>query len=148
MKRFLQNQKGLTLVELLAVIVILGIVAAIAVPTVGSIIQKSRVNAVKADAIQVINAAKLYVAEYGVPATTLGITPNSDTTNELADYVDNVTTLQSYQVTVGEGGTTFKITATSASGAAGKYTVQFNNADVTAINGSTATTSGTTITIQ
>ncbi len=31
----LKNQKGLTLVELLAVIVILGIIAAIAVPSIG-----------------------------------------------------------------------------------------------------------------
>ena len=39
MKKFLQkrlnNEKGLTLVELLAVIVILGIIAAIAMPSIG-----------------------------------------------------------------------------------------------------------------
>ena len=43
MKKFLQkrlnNEKGLTLVELLAVIVILGIIAAIAIPSIGNIIQ-------------------------------------------------------------------------------------------------------------
>ena len=43
MKKFLQkrlnNEKGLTLVELLAVIVILGIIAAIAVPSIGGIIR-------------------------------------------------------------------------------------------------------------
>ena len=46
MKKFLQkrlkNEKGLTLVELLAVIVILGIIAAIAVPSIGNIIDNSR----------------------------------------------------------------------------------------------------------
>lgn len=140
MKRFLQNQKGLTLVELLAVIVILGIVAAIAVPTVGNIIQKSRINAIKSDAIQVINAAKLYVAEYGVPNGTLGTSGATATGNSdvnLGSYIDNVTTLASYTVSVGDTGTTFEITATSAANKAGKYTVHFNGADVTEINGYT-----------
>ncbi|MGN7408495.1 type II secretion system protein [Sporosarcina sp. SAFN-010] len=67
MKKFLQkklkNEKGLTLVELLAVIVILGIIAAIAVPSIGNIIQNSREKAVLADATNAIEAANLYFAE-------------------------------------------------------------------------------------
>lgn len=35
-KKLLKNQKGFTLVELLAVIVILGIIAAIAIPSIGA----------------------------------------------------------------------------------------------------------------
>ncbi len=61
MKERLKNQKGLTLIELLAVIVILGIIAAIAIPSIGNIIDNSKNDAHKADAIQMINAAKLYV---------------------------------------------------------------------------------------
>ncbi len=68
MKKFLQkklkNEKGLTLVELLAVIVILGIIAAIAVPSIGNIIQNSREKAVLADATNAIEAANLYFAEH------------------------------------------------------------------------------------
>ena len=60
MKHLLKNQKGLTLVELLAVIVILAIVSAIAVPAIGGIIDNSRYSAVKADATSVLNAAKMY----------------------------------------------------------------------------------------
>lgn len=63
MKHILKNQKGLTLIELLAVIVILAIVAAIAVPSIGNIIENSRYNAVKADAINVLNAAQLYFTD-------------------------------------------------------------------------------------
>jgi len=63
MKHILKNEKGLTLVELLAVIVILAIVAAIAVPSIGNIIENSRYNAVKADATNVLNAAQLYFIE-------------------------------------------------------------------------------------
>lgn len=62
-KKLLKNQKGLTLIELLAVIVILAIVAAIAVPAIGNIIENSRYNAVKADAINVLNAANLYYTD-------------------------------------------------------------------------------------
>ena len=67
MRKFIQNklkdQKGLTLIELLAVIVILAIIAAIAIPAIGNIIENSRVGAVKSDALNVINAAELYFTE-------------------------------------------------------------------------------------
>lgn len=58
-KRFLKNQRGLTLVELLAVIVILGIIAAIAVPSIGGLINKTKDDSKVAEAVQIINAAKL-----------------------------------------------------------------------------------------
>ncbi|MFS0775791.1 type II secretion system protein [Neobacillus sp. 3P2-tot-E-2] len=58
-KNKLKEQKGLTLIELLAVIVILGIVAAIAVPSIMGIIDKSKKDAKVAEAIQIISAAKL-----------------------------------------------------------------------------------------
>lgn len=66
MKKLLKkrlNQKGLTLIELLAVIVILAIVAAIAVPAIGNVIENSRYNAVKADAVNVLSAANIYFTE-------------------------------------------------------------------------------------
>ncbi|WP_277584458.1 competence type IV pilus major pilin ComGC [Psychrobacillus antarcticus] len=68
MKKFtklFKNEKGLTLIELLAVIVILAIVAAIAVPSISGVIDNSRYNAVKADATNILNAAQLYFVEDG-----------------------------------------------------------------------------------
>ena len=62
-KKLVKNEKGLTLIELLAVIVILAIVAAIAVPAIGNIIENSRIKAVKADAINILNAANIYLTE-------------------------------------------------------------------------------------
>ncbi|WP_438298189.1 prepilin-type N-terminal cleavage/methylation domain-containing protein [Sporosarcina sp. FA15] len=63
LKKRLNNEKGLTLVELLAVIVILGIIAAIAIPSIGGIIDNSRVKAIKADAQNILSAGNLYFVE-------------------------------------------------------------------------------------
>lgn len=62
-KKIFKNQKGLTLIELLAVIVILGIVAAIAVPSIGNIIANSKDKAILAEASNIISGAKMAVAE-------------------------------------------------------------------------------------
>jgi type IV pilus assembly protein PilA len=59
LKKRLNNQRGLTLVELLAVIVILGIITAIAVPSIGGLVENSKKDAAIADALQIISAAKL-----------------------------------------------------------------------------------------
>lgn len=59
--RFKSQEKGLTLVELLAVIVILGVIAAIAVPSVTGIINSTKTKARNATAQQIYNAARLYV---------------------------------------------------------------------------------------
>ncbi|TCI37579.1 prepilin-type N-terminal cleavage/methylation domain-containing protein [Exiguobacterium sp. SH4S7] len=63
----LKDERGLTLVELLVVVVILGIIAAIAVVAIGGIIENSKKDAMVADAKQMVNAAKLYVASNEVP---------------------------------------------------------------------------------
>lgn len=58
-----KEDEGLTLVELLAVIVILGIIAGIATPAIGKIIDNSRIKAAKSEAIIMLGAANLYYAE-------------------------------------------------------------------------------------
>ncbi|MGI2326463.1 prepilin-type N-terminal cleavage/methylation domain-containing protein [Planococcus sp. YIM B11945] len=73
MKKFMQKklkeQKGMTLIELLAVIVILAIIAAIAIPAIGNIIENSRYSAVKSDGLNVIAAAQMYYTENADKAT-------------------------------------------------------------------------------
>ena len=57
--KLLKNQKGMTLVELLAVLVILGIIAAIAIPMIGNAISESKQKGELNDALSIIAAAKL-----------------------------------------------------------------------------------------
>lgn len=59
-KQIMNKEEGFTLVELLAVIVILGIIVAIAIPAVGSIIDRAGTDASAAEDSLVIDAARLY----------------------------------------------------------------------------------------
>lgn len=64
LKHQLKSEKGLSLIELLAVIIILGIIAAIAIPTIGNVIANTRAKAVVSEAIMAINASNLYFNEH------------------------------------------------------------------------------------
>ncbi len=55
-----KNNKGVTLIELLIVIVVMGIIAAFSIPAVGTIISNTNKDAILNDAIQVEQAARTY----------------------------------------------------------------------------------------
>jgi type IV pilus assembly protein PilA len=116
-KRFLKNEKGLTLIELLAVIVILGIISAIAVPSIGGLINKTKEDAQVAEAVQIINAARIY--------STTNPSDTSITRTELEPYLDKVKD------------TDFTVTVTKDSNNKFTYYLSGHPA-VTIVNGSSA----------
>jgi type IV pilus assembly protein PilA len=83
MRQILKNRKGVTLIELLAVIVILGIIAAIAVPTIGGLINRQEEKAAQATYDAIKNAAESY-AEDSTPFTLADLV-----TDDFIDLKDN-----------------------------------------------------------
>jgi|tagenome__1003787_1003787.scaffolds.fasta_scaffold18524831_1 prepilin-type N-terminal cleavage/methylation domain-containing protein len=70
--KLLKNQKGLTLIELLVVIVILGIIAAIAIPAIMGQSEKANKSAAEQTNAVVKDAAQRYAAVEGVSTVTMG----------------------------------------------------------------------------
>lgn len=64
-KKMIKGEKGFTLVELLAVIVILGIIVAIAIPAIGNVINKAEGDATEAEITLIVDAARLYDVQGG-----------------------------------------------------------------------------------
>lgn len=130
LKKKLKDQRGLTLIELLAVIVILGIIAAIAIPTINNIIVNSKEDAIRADAKLILNAAKLYQADGHVIGAS-GVNKVG-----LADYIESVSTFSDFTVEVDS--TTKKLTLTGK-GVKSPVEIQFTDSKIEDIDTATAT---------
>ena len=80
------GRAGFTLIELLIVVVIIGILAAIAIPKFASTKEKSYVATMKSDLRSLVMAQEVYLADNGayyvggVPNAALKFSPSSNTT--------------------------------------------------------------------
>jgi prepilin-type N-terminal cleavage/methylation domain-containing protein len=73
-------RKGFTLIELLIVVVIIGILAAIAIPKFANTKDKAKIASMKADLHNFVTAQEGHVADYLVYATTVASTGTANAT--------------------------------------------------------------------
>jgi prepilin-type N-terminal cleavage/methylation domain-containing protein len=71
------NRKGFTLIELLIVVVIIGILAAIAIPKFANTKQKAQVSALKSDLRNLATAQEAYFADFNTYAPAIGATQSA-----------------------------------------------------------------------
>lgn len=109
LKKMLKNERGLTLIELLAVVVILGIIAAIAVPAIGGIINKSKEDAAVAEASQIIDATKLYITNEDPAFNAQGTLTITQATDDLDKYLDKTS---DFSMSVAKSNDSFTYTIT------------------------------------
>ncbi|MFP3357741.1 prepilin-type N-terminal cleavage/methylation domain-containing protein [Planococcus sp. SIMBA_143] len=146
MKKFLQkklkDQKGMTLIELLAVIVIIAIIAAIAIPAIGNLIENSRVGAMKSDALNAMSAAELYLADNPTQTSVSAI-------GDLTGYLDDRGSLTAFTYTPAVGTTAATMTGTTeVSSIKIVFAAGTTKANITALPNNTGNATVGTITVS
>jgi type IV pilus assembly protein PilA len=87
-----RSKKGFTLVEIMIVVVIIGLLAAMAIPAFQKVRENSIKGAMKNDARQLASAAQQYMLEYSLTSVTLTVTSadGNVTSAELSPYVRRI----------------------------------------------------------
>src|SRR5262245_3935187 len=93
-RKVVMNRKGFTLIELLIVVVIIGILAAIAIPKFASTKQKAYLASMKSDLRNLTTAQEAFYADSTKYATTYGTTIGAGQVN-FAVSQNNVLTISS-----------------------------------------------------
>ena len=115
----MSNKKGFTLIELLIVVVIIGILAAIAIPKFANTKEKAYVASMKSDLRNLITAQEAYFADnnstYAASTTNLGtnykapsgitVTLSSVTNTGWHASATSVSTAKTCQIQLGGGST-------------------------------------------
>lgn len=71
MREWAGNRRGFTLIELLMVVVIIGILAAVAIPKFAATKDKARLGSVRSDLRNIMSAQEAYYIDWGVYTQSL-----------------------------------------------------------------------------
>lgn len=106
LRTMMRKEDGFTLVELLAVIVILGIILAIAIPAIGNVIENSRSQADEQEILLITDAARLYIVGEGqtVPEGETGLVIKVQGELAANGYLENTDATGTVTVTRGDEG--------------------------------------------
>lgn len=106
-----RDQRGFTLMELMIVIVIIGVLAAIGVPAYKNYVTEAKKSACNANRNTIATALGMYYAEHG---------KYTDKFDDLAEYVTNIASIN--KCPAGDDSSTYTITVPAA-GTGGNVTV-------------------------
>lgn len=88
-----RNQKGFTIMELMIVIVIIGILIAIAIPAYNNFRAAAQARACQSNMRTILSANGLYMAEFGVDAPNIGaLVPYMNNADTITCPADNTAT--------------------------------------------------------
>jgi type IV pilus assembly protein PilA len=100
----IRSSEGFTLVEIMIVVVIIGLLAAMAIPAFQKVRQSSIEKTLTNDAKQIASAANQYFMEFGTSTIDVKITAGVvDTTTPLGSYVHQFTKGNSFPLTLTAG---------------------------------------------
>ena len=134
-----RNEKGFSLIELMIVVTIVGILAAITIPAYNKNIEKTRRIGAASNLLQFANAMERHYSEQ-TPFTYAGATAGTATTDTFTNQSPK-TGVAFYTLSVASTANTYTLTATptSAQGSDGCGNLTLTNAGVKGVSSSTVT---------
>ncbi|MFW5995912.1 MAG: type II secretion system protein [Halanaerobiaceae bacterium] len=90
MRKMLKRKEGFTLIELMIVIVILGVLAAIIVPRMTNLTESAKISAGESSLRSIYNGLEMYHVKYGEYPSSI------DDGSEIGEFIENYNSLDEF----------------------------------------------------